>query len=333
MTRKERVLAALRAEKLTPRPVGAVTQSATVELMDTTGASWPDAHSDPGLMAALAGGACEALGFDLARVPFDQTIEAELFGCPVSLGSRDEICAVSGSLCRLEDGPPALPDPGRGRARVVAEAVALLRDRFRSEMAVLGGVVGPFTVAGHLLGISQLLVASLTKPQAVEPFLDAAFRFAVQYAARQVEAGADAIVVEDMAASLDLTSPKIYRNVVLPWQKRLVEAIRVPVILHICGNNTRILQDLVATGARALSLDAKTDLAAAAAAAQGRCAIVGGVPPIEALLSGTPDTVRAASRESLAAGVHILAPGCGIPPRASGANLKVLVETALEWKD
>ena len=332
MNSKERVLAAVEGQFLQPRPVGAVTQSATVELMEATGAKWPEAHRDPEKMATLGGGACEAFQFDLVRVPFDQTIEAELFGCTVSAGSLDGNCAVKGAVAEAGGPVPPVPDAASGRAQVVLKALSLLRERFGGEVAVLGGVVGPFTLTGHLLGLGQLLVNSLTNVPALLPFLIAAVKFSSEYAKRQVQAGADAIVVEDMAASLDLTSPQIYQDVVLPQQKKLIEAIPAPVILHVCGNNTPILTQLVEAGAHALSLDAKTDLSRAAQAARGKCAVIGGVPPM-ALLDGNPDVVRAKSRESLSAGVHILAPGCGIPPRTPSANLQAMAQTAREWEN
>jgi len=330
---RELVLAALESQYVHPRPVGAVTQSATVELMEATGARWPEAHRDPGQMAALAGGAREAFQFDLVRVPFDQTIEAELFGSPVAAGSLQENCAITGAIARPGDSPPPAPDPDSGGARVVPEAISLLRKGFGNEVAILGGVVGPFTIAAHLLGITQILINALRNPPAILPFLEAAVAFTSRYAARQVQAGADAIVVEDMAASLELTSPGIYQDLVLPHQKRLISAIGVPVVLHICGNNTPILPLLVETGASALSLDKKTDLAAAVEAGRGRCAVFGGVPPLEALLGGDPDRVLGESRDCLSAGVHLLAPGCGIPPDTPGANLRALARAAREWEN
>ncbi len=333
MNKKELVLACLEGQYVHPRPVGAVTQSATVELMEATGAKWPEAHRDAEKMAALAGGAYEIFNFDLVRVPFDQTIEAELFGCPVSPGSLQENCSVKGAVAKIGEAIPPVPNPESGGAQAVIRAISLLRKRTGDEVAVLGGVVGPFTVAGHLLGITQILLNSVTHPTGLLPFLVMAGKFAAEYALRQVQAGADAIVVEDMAASLELTSPRIYDEIILPHQKRLIESIPAPVILHICGNNTPILSKLAETGAQALSLDAKTDLNAAVEATKGRCAVIGGVPPVDALLNGDPSLVREKSRESLSAGVHLLAPGCGIPPKTPTANLLAMAEAAREWEN
>ncbi|MBI4604087.1 MAG: MtaA/CmuA family methyltransferase [Planctomycetes bacterium] len=328
-TPRERVLAALRGERVRPVPAGAVTQTATVAQMDSTGIRWPEAHGDAGLLAGLALGARDVLGFEVVRVPFDQTVEAGLLGAEVSLGDAETPPAVVAHPLEPGDAPPPVPDLDRGRAAAVVEAIRLLRERVGGSAAVLGGIVGPFTLASQLLGPANLLVACVLHPGAVEPLIDLGVEVGIAYARRQVEAGADALCVEDMAASLDLTSPKLYETLVLPAQERLIEAIEAPVVLHVCGGNTKILGLLAATGAAALSLDARTDLAAAAAL--GTCAIVGGVPPVEALLSGTPEDVRRAARACLAAGVHMLAPGCGIPPATPTENLREMARAAREW--
>lgn len=324
MTSRARVLAALRGERVYPVPVGAVTQGASLAQMEALGIRWPEAHFEAALMTGLAQGARTILGFDLVRVPFDQTIEAELLGAQVHHGGGTANCSVRSHPMTFGQPVPGLPDLGTGRAKTVVEAIARLRG---GDAAVIGGIVGPFTLVCQLIGVTEALTNALRRAEALRPYLDFAVEVGMAYARRQVEAGADAICIEDMSASLDLTSPGIYRNLILPAHQRLIAAIEAPVILHICGVNTRILDLLSATGA-ALSLEAKTDLGKAASA----CAVIGGVDPVAVLLHGSPDDVRRASAECLAAGVHILAPGCGVAPSTPTENLLEMARVAREWK-
>lgn len=328
MTPKERVMAALAGGRVDVPPVGAVVQSATLEQMEASGSHWPEAHRDPERMAALARAARTVLGFDLVRVPFDQTIEAELFGCDVDDGGRDRNCSVRSHPVGVGDPAPPVPDPRSGRGTVVVDAIRILKEDLGSEVAVLGGLVGPFTIAGYLLGPNALLTESLLHPERVLPYLEAATEFAIAYARSQVEAGADAISIEDMTASLDLISPDIYVRLAAPYERRLIESIPAPAILHICGNDTAIIRAMVETGADALSIDKKTDLGAAISASYGRCSIVGAVPPVEFLLDSTPDVIRRIAHEQLNMGVDLLAPACGIAPATPTENLKALVEAA-----
>ncbi len=329
-TARARVLAALRGERVRPVPVGAVTQSASVAQMEALGTHWPDAHFDASLMAGLAAGAHTLLGFDLVRVPFDQTIEAELLGAQVDYGDQVSNCAVRRHPLAAADPLPLLPDLGRGRPQAVVEAIRKLRRRMAEKAAVLGGIVGPFTLVCQLLGVSTTLVDALRRPDVLRPWLHFAVKLSAEYARRQVEAGADAICVEDMSASLDLTSPAIYRDLILPAQRQLIAGIGVPVILHVCGSNTRILDLLAASGATALSLETRTDLAQAVSCHNG--GVVGGVAPVEVLLNGSVEDVRKASAACLAAGVHLLAPGCGIAPKTPTPNLREMTRVAREWR-
>jgi len=328
MTPRERVLAALRRERLRPVPVGAVTQSATLAQMDALGVRWPQAHREAEQMAALADGARTILGFEMVRAPFDQTIEAELFGAAVALGNAFHLGTVRVFPFRLDQPRPAVPDFATGRARAVTEALGILKRRAGEEAAVIGGLVGPFTLVCQLAGLTEVVMASLRKPDTVRPWLEAAVDAGMAYARRQAEAGADAICIEDMSASLDLTSPGIYRDLILPAHQRMIAGIEAPVILHVCGGNTRILELLCESGADALSLEAKTDLARAVAT--GKCAVAGGVDPVKVLLNGTAEDVRRACEQDLDAGVHILSPGCGLPPGVSTANLQEMVRAAQE---
>jgi [methyl-Co(III) methanol-specific corrinoid protein]:coenzyme M methyltransferase len=327
---RERVLAALHGATVRPVPVGAVVQSATQAQMAAVGVRWPEAHRDATLMAALAGAAHSVLGFDLVRVPFDQTIEASLVGCEVDFGDDSTGPSVRSHPLTLDSPLPPLPDLGAGRAKVVVDAIKILRRRLRSDAAVVGGLVGPFTLVCQWIGASAVLADGLRRPDAVRSFLNFAVQLGAEYARRQVAAGADAICVEDMSASLDLTSPLLYRNLILPAQAELAAAIGAPVILHVCGSNTKILDLLARTGADALSLESKSDLERAAALED--IALVGGVAPVDVLLHGTLDDVRRASLACLEAGVHILAPGCGLPLKAPTANLLEMARVARQWR-
>ncbi len=311
-----------------PVPVGAITQPATRVLMQASGGWWPRAHFEPELMACLAGAAHTVLDFDFVRVPFDQTIEAELLGCPLEHGGGASNCAVRSNPWSLDSAPPPMPDLHSGRSWVVSEALAILKREMREDAAVVGGLVGPFTLVSQLVGVSSLLMDALRRPDLLRPWLEFAVNFAAEYARLQIQAGADTICVEDMSASLDLTSPGIYRNLILPAQQALIAAIPAPVILHVCGDNTRIIGLLQQTGAAALSLEDRTDLKRAV---EGPCSIVGGIAPVEVLLNGNAEAVARASAACLEAGVRILAPGCGVAPETPTENLREMVRVAREW--
>ena len=329
MTPRQRVLAALHGERVLPVPAAPLTQPVSLSQMNTLGIRWPDAHRDAALMAGLADGARTLFGFDLVRVPFDQTIEAERLGAEVDFGGADANCSVRQHPLSPGVPVPPPPDLAHGRPRVVCDAIRILKARCGESAAVAGGVTGPFTLACQMLGDTAVLMDSLRRPETVRPYLEFAVSVSAAYARLQVQAGADVICVEDMSASLDLTSPGIYRRLILDAQRQLVRAIGATVVLHVCGRNTAILDLLAQSGAAALSLEDRTDLAAAVRCG---CAVAGGVPPLGALLNGSPEDVRRSSLASLRAGVHMLAPGCGVPLETPDENLRALAAAAEEWR-
>jgi len=308
-------------------PVGCVNQTATVEQMEQLGVFFPEAHRDSKMMARLASGAHTILGFDVVRVPFCQTIETEVLGCELLWGGIDSIPSIKSQTYQLDDSV-AIPEQllENGRIPVVVEAVKLLKAEFGETIAICGGVVGPFSITGNLIGIDNLMIESFISPERLVPFMDIAVTVAAASANAQVSAGADFICIEDMSASSDLISPDIYTRIVFPFHKRLIEQITAPTVLHICGNATPIIEKMAETGACALSIEAKTDLSFAKEAVGDKVSIIGTVEPVDVLLQGTSEAVLARSKQALESGVDFLAPGCSIPPRTPLENLKAMVK-------
>lgn len=329
MNARKRFLSALTGGRIDRPSVVCVNQTATLQQMDSLDARWPDAHTDPKLMAKLAGGAYWLLGFDAVRVPFCQTIEAEALGTPVQLGTHDTLPTSSAHPFQPGDAVP-IPDDllQRGRIPVLLEAVRILKAEFAESAAVIAGVVGPFSVAGHLLGTDQLLMQSFLDPDSIRPAMESAVHTASRIASAAVRAGADVVCVEDMAASTDLIRPQTFVDLVLPYLKQLISAIPAPVVLHICGNTNPILDAMVETGADALSIDCKASFSAALRAAEGRATVIGPIDTTQVLLHGSPDEVAQSVEKLISTGAAIVAPACAVPPGTPTENLRAMVAAA-----
>jgi [methyl-Co(III) methanol-specific corrinoid protein]:coenzyme M methyltransferase len=86
---KERFQKAVTGKPSDIVPVCSVTQTGIVELMEITGAYWPQANYDAKKMAALAMAGYEIAGFENVRCPFCTTVLAETLGCTVAEGTID----------------------------------------------------------------------------------------------------------------------------------------------------------------------------------------------------------------------------------------------------
>lgn len=332
MTGKERVMKVFNHQKPDRMPCFCVNGTPTYDQMERVGAYWPEAHERAEDMAKLALAAHTVLGFDAVRVPFCQTFEAEALGCKVKSGGKENIPGIDHPPAYKLTDTPVLPDDflERGRIPQLIKAVRILKEQVGDEAAVIGGIIGPFTIAGAMLDAVPILKASFKEPDKLHPFLDVAERAGTALGKALIEAGADLICVEDMQASPDLIAPHTYRNLELEYQRRQVEALSVPVILHICGNVDKIVEYMAQTGVEALSLEPKSDVALARSKGGPTTIIIGGVDAATTLFMKTPDVVKEAAREQIELGLDILAPGCAIAPGTPTENLLAMVEAAQE---
>ena len=330
MDKKERVLRAIRRGTVDRPPVLCVDSTATSELAQRLNLKWPVFHQRAEEMARMALGALDQFDFDAVRVPFCQTIEAEALGCEVTY--KDFMPGNDKALYALD----AVPEyPGdflrRGRIPELLEALRLVKREVGDRVLVLGGVVGPLSLARALLDSVPLLKASLKFPAKIIPFMEIGKRASIEMALALSQAGADMIVIEDMTASPDLLHPKTYKTMVADYHRQVIQAVPGRVILHICGDLTFIAEEAAGTGAIALSIDPKADLAQMRAKVGNQMPLIGGVDTV--LLSlGDPEKVRAVSLEALKEGINLLAPGCAIPPNTPIQNVKAMVAAAEGFK-
>lgn len=333
MNAKERVMAVINHQKPDRMPCFGANSTVTYEQMEKVDAYWPEGHVEAEAMAKQALAAYTVLGFDAVRVPYCQTFEAVALGCIRKPGKVRELEGVPGiehpPPYKLDD-TPEFPDDflSRGYIPQLLKAVEILKKEVGDEVPIVGGIIGPFTIAGSLLDSVPLLKATFKAPEKIPPFLEVAEKAGTTLAKALIDAGADTISCEDMTASPELIAPKSYREFELKYQRRQFEAISVPKILHICGNVDAIVEWMGQTGANILSLEPK----ASAKLAREKCGsdiiLMGGVDTATTLFMKDADTVKQGCEETIADGIKILAPGCAVAPGTPSENLLAMVEVA-----
>lgn len=328
---KRRFLSALFGGRKGDRPpVANPTSIVTLELMEKTGIFFPQAHLDADQMAELAAAGHEILGFDAIMPEFSVQQEAAALGCEMDWGSPSMMPdAKTHPFQRVED--LKIPENllEKPSLRVVLEALSSLRRQYGDDVAIIGKVMGPWTISYHMAGTENFLLWSAIEPGKIRRFLDALKEVTVLFAKAQFQAGADVVVLADHATG-DLVSPKTYQSFLLPVHKELVERIGGPLILHICGNCADRLRLFVEAGFDGYHFEWQVDAKEAVKAVNREMALVGNVNNPTALLRGTPEDVRKQVRYSIEAGVDILAPECAVPLQTPIRNLKAIVDAAQE---
>ncbi len=333
MTPKERVMSVINHQKPDRMPCFGANSTVSYDQMEKVQAFWPQGHEDGEVMAKQAIAAYTVLGFDAVRVPFCQTFEAAALGCKIKPGRTPSGEGIPGilhpPLYKLDD-TPVFPDDflSRGRIPELLKAVEIIKKELGDEVAIIGGIIGPFTIAGSLIDTVPMLKASIKKPEKMRPFLEVGVKAGAALAKALIDAGVDIISCEDMTASPELISPITYRDYELEYQAKQFEDISVPKILHICGNVDPIVEYMGKTGAEILSLEPK----ASARLAREKCGpdiiLLGGVDTATTLFMKDAATVKEGCEESIEDGIQILAPGCAVAPGTPLENLLAMVEVA-----
>jgi [methyl-Co(III) methanol-specific corrinoid protein]:coenzyme M methyltransferase len=333
-TLKTRLLAALEGKPVDKIPVCSVTQTGIVELMDLVGAPWPEAHTNPELMAKLAIANHELSGLEAVRIPYCLTVLVEAMGCEINMGTKNRQPSVTAHPYPKDLEGAAIPADllQRGRIPVVIEAIKIIREKVGPDVPIVGGIEGPITVASDLVSVKSFMKWSLKKTDLFEQALDLATEAAIIYANALVDAGADIISVADPVASPDLMSPDSFKKFLKARLQKFSSSVDSVTVLHICGNVNPILSDMADCGFEGLSVEEKIGSPKKAKEVIGtRARFVGNISSPFTLLPGPVDKIKAEAKQALAEGVDVLAPGCGIAPMTPLENIKAMVAARDEY--
>jgi len=297
-------------------------------------------REDPAAIAASFIRAVETYGYDGVLVDVDTVTLAEAVGVEVDLPEDQPARWAGPRIARLAEARD-LPPPAVGahpRIQVWLEAVRRLKSHFGDEIYVRGNCdQAGFSLASMMRGPAEWMMDLVDEGnrEDAHALLGYCTEATASFIRLMAATGADMVSNGDSPAGPDLVSPIMYAEFAQPYERRLVEEAHrqgLPYTLHICGNTTRIIGGMLATGVDALELDYKTDVRAARDALSGKAVFIGNIDPSAVLCLGTPALVEAKTRELLEvfAGTpgFILNAGCAIPAETPPANLRAMIAAA-----
>jgi MtaA/CmuA family methyltransferase len=186
-------------------------------------------------------------------------------------------------------------------------------------------------MAADLRGLNTIMTDFIDDPPFVRDLFEFVTEMEIRFGGEQHRAGAVLIGIGDAAASL--VGPRLYREFVLPYEKRLVAGLNAAgalTRLHICGKTRRIVADMAQTGADIIDLDYLTPLDDARQQVGPQQVLLGNADPVRVLQQGTPETVTAvvAACHRAAGERYIVGAGCEIPRGTPHENVRALCEYA-----
>lgn len=262
----------------------------------------------------------------------DLSVEAEAFGCQVHF-SQNEIPTIHDPLVTTFEEAEALavPPVGAGRTGVCVEGIQLATAKI-TDRPVFAGIIGPYSLAGRLIGMTDIMINCYDEPEMVETVLRKVTDFLIAYAKAFKEAGANGIVMAEPAAGL--LSPSLLEEFSTPYVQEILKAVEDDsflVIYHNCGNITPLLSKIKEIGAKAYSFGNAIALEDALAVMPSDCMIMGNLDPAGVIKGGTPDSIKADTLTLLnncsKYANFIPASGCDIPPDAPLENIAAFMDT------
>lgn len=257
----------------------------------------------------------------------DLSVEAEAFGASVRF-SDDEVPAITGQLvsCMEEAEALAVPDLSAGRAGLCIHAVKTAKERI-ADKPVLAGMIGPYSLAGRLMDVTEIMYACYDEPQAVHEVLKKATQYLIAYGGAMKAAGADGVMMAEPLAGI--LSPDMAAEFSVPYVKEIIDALQddgFAVLYHNCGNSVpNMLPEIFSQGAAAYHFGNAVDMEQILNDAPSDCLCMGNIDPAGQFAKGTPDSITAAVRALMArcGGYRNFVPssGCDIPAYASWDNI------------
>ena len=256
----------------------------------------------------------------------DLSVEAEAFGAQIKV-SADEVPTVIGTIINEPDDALDLKAPkvGTGRTSLYIEALKKASELI-TDRPVFAGVIGPFSLSGRLMDMTEIMVNCYSEPEMVHACLKTVTEFLIEYCNAYKQTGASGIVMAEPAAGL--LSPDLFVEFSTPYVKQIVDAVQTEefaIIYHNCGNTVPLLDSICTIGAYGYHFGNAIDIEDILKKAPADMIVMGNIDPSSQFRNGTPESIYTATTELLKRCSKypnfIISSGCDIPPLSPWENI------------
>ena len=285
---------------------------------------------------------CMAMGmrliadrYDMPYAPsyMDLSVEAEAFGANC-IYQEDEIPTIRGQLIETQEQADALVVPEVGTKRTangiscIRKAKALIIDR-----PIFGNCTGPFSMAGRLMDVNEILLLCIEEPELVHTVLEKTTEFCINYIRAQKEAGANGMIMAEPLAGL--LSYDLMEEFSSAYVRRIINELQDEnfiFLYHNCANAIESKVDQLATlGAKMYHFGDKADMFTLLEKMPKDVIIMGNISPSATFNGGNADKVRRETQKLLRPAMvnnnFIISSGCDIPYDTRLENIEAFFDT------
>ena len=266
----------------------------------------------------------------------DLSVEAEAFGANIRF-SEDEVPTVVGSIIKSEEDAINLkvPKVGAKRTRIYLDAMKKAKQEIK-DCPVFAGCIGPFSLAGRLLGVSEAMISCYDEPEMVHLVLKKATEFLINYLQAYKDLGIDGVFMAEPLAGI--LSPNLCDEFSSRYIKEIVSALdddSFLVAYHNCGNNTlKMVDTILSTGCRLYHFGNAISIEQMLKLMPKDVMVMGNIDPVSLKDASKEDVIAATNALLEAIGDvdnFVISSGCDIPPFAKWENIDAFMKTAQEY--
>ncbi len=262
--------------------------------LEITGASVKDAVTSSQLQTEAVVALHERFNTPVMLTAMDLSAEAETFGCEIRM-PEDDIPTVIGRLVTTAEEIDRLTIPSAGDKRTSVHLQTAQKLVAQANgLPVMGGLIGPFSLAGRLFGVSEILELSLTDPDLTERLLQKVTQFLLGYVQAFRDQGVDGVIMAEPAAGL--LSPRGLAKYSSAFVRQIIDNSQTDdftIVLHNCGAKIAHLPKILEAGAEIFHFGAPMDISQAITQVGSEVIIAGNLDPTAVFHSGTIAEVEA----------------------------------------
>ncbi len=267
----------------------------------------------------------------------DLSVEAECFGSNIKF-SDDEVPTVIGGIITTKEEAEALkvPEVGSKRTGIYIEAIKQAVDLIKDK-PVFAGIIGPFSLAGRLMDVSEAMIYCYDDPDMVHTVLEKVTEFIIEYCKAYKAVGAHGVFMAEPLAGL--LSPTLAEEFSSAYVKRIVDAVKddyFAVVYHNCGGATiQMIKSILGTNSSAYHFGDAIDMCEMMPHIPKSVVTMGNISPAKQFRNGT---IASISEETLSLlkscskyPNFVISSGCDIPPLSKWENIEAFFNTVDEF--
>ncbi len=265
----------------------------------------------------------------------DLSVEAEAFGAEIVFYDHDVPTVRKGIIDDINDAENIIvPSVSSGRAKICIEGIKKAKEEIK-DIPVFCGVIGPYSLAGRLFDMTELMMECYDSPDEVKILLSKATEFIIEYIKAFKAVGADGVIMAEPAAGL--LSPSLNAEFSVPFVKEIIDAVNdedFVICYHNCGDAVKDMANEIATlGADIYHFGNAIELKNIIPLMPKESIVMGNVDPV-LFRNGKPEDIREVLRKVFddcsKYDNFMLSSGCDIPAESKWENIDAYFDKVKE---